>query len=460
VGGVGQNTGAAVAPGTPIEPAVCHRNVPDPKSLSETCAVGTTATWRPEPVIKRRQILQRAAAGLAALPVLATTQSFAATQSGTGSAKQDKAGDAQLSPTERNKRAVRAHYERLQHYSVPPTLPGEQEPTSLSYGGTSAFITNYDPPDGVAGWQAQSKGPSLVSYGPMIAEGDFVVEEWESYFFGLDRTMYNNHYCWIKQVKNDEVVLTREYVDSHHVYTVFHSYGEGKEAGPLRTPRRRGQPGNKSKDTSPLTEMETVFPIRQEFNLPPAMLRDVTPTANGKRFPDTIEGNKALVQAMREAQAKGDAAGVDSLHGKGFRHFVAGEGPLGWEHLPFEELYAPLVKHLTSPLKVRLGPMVAEGGSVFEEMDTLATLDDGTVYNNWHCFIHEIRNGQIVQTREYMDTHHLWVMLGRWAEWGKTPVPPLRQARRSNLPYVTATFQTRNPFLKLARWEPLPPLKA
>jgi hypothetical protein len=100
--------------------------------------------------------------------------------------------------------------------------------------------------------------------------------------------------------------------------------------------------------------------------------------------------------------------------------------------------------------------MVAEGGSVFEEMDILAHLDDGTVYNNWHCFIHEIRDGQIVQTREYMDTHHLWVVLGRWANWGKTPVPPLRRARRSNMPYVTATFQTRNPFLKIERWEPLP----
>jgi hypothetical protein len=32
----------------------------------------------------------------------------------------------------------------------------------------------------------------------------------------------------------------------------------------------------------------------------------------------------------------------------------------------------------------------------------------------------------------------------------------MRQARRSNLPYVTATFQVRNPYLKLERWEPLP----
>src|SRR5690606_4214388 len=121
---------------------------------------------------------------------------------------------------------------------------------------------------------------------------------------------------------------------------------EGEEPGPPRAPRHRG-PANRSRDLPPLTEMETVFPIRQAFNLPPEMLRDVKPTAKpARRFPNTVAGNKALVQAMREAQSKGDAAAVDSLHGKGFRHYVAGEGPLGWEHLPFQALYAPLVEHL------------------------------------------------------------------------------------------------------------------
>jgi hypothetical protein len=187
------------------------------------------------------------------------------------------------------------------------------------------------------------------------------------------------------------------------------------------------------------------------------MLRDVVPTANSPRcFPDTVAGNKALVAAMRDAQAKGKAAEVAGYLGHGYRHFIAGEGPLGWERLPLEALYAPLVEHVKGPIKVRLSEMVAEGGSVFEEMDVMARLDDGTVYNNWHCFIHEIQGGRIVQTREYMDSHHFWVMLGRWAEWGKTPVPPMRQARRSNLPYVTETIQARNPFLKLDRWKPLP----
>jgi uncharacterized protein len=402
-------------------------------------------------VIKRRQLLQQASAGLAALPILASADTSEPSSGG-------NPADAPPSQIERNKRLVRAQYETMQREAIPATLPGVKDPPPLSYAGTSTFITNYDPPDllSISRWHAQTTAPAIHSYGPMIAEGDAVVEEWETFFHGLDGTMYSNHYCWIKLIKDDKVAQTREYVDSHHVVTVFGPYDPWRELHPPTAPRRRG-PKPVDPGLAPLTEMETTFPVRQEFNLPPSMLRDVTPTANStKRFPDTIEGHKAVVQAMRDAQSKGHAAAVDSLHAKGFRHFVAGEGPLGWEHVPFQDLYAPLVKHLKGAIKVRFSTMVAEGGSVFEEMDCLAHLDDGTVYNNWHCFIHEVRDGRIVQTREYMDSHHLWVVLGRWADWGKTPIPPMRHARRSNLPYVTATVQVRNPFLKLERWDPLP----
>jgi ketosteroid isomerase-like protein len=419
-------------------------------------------------MIKRRQLLQQAT-GLAALPVLAATPGLAAAaESSAGAGGHDNQGDGHLSQIERNKRAVRAQYELKQRQAVPITLPGMPVPADPDYG---AIFSCQDPPGGIddpkavgaaiGGWHAQSEGPSLISYGPMIAEGDSVVEEWESYFHGLDGTMYSNHYCWIKQIKDGKAVQTREYLDSHHAFILLGLHAPWKILDPPRAPRRHWRPGQSQANAAALTDMDTVFPIREEFELNPRMLRDVTPTANPPtRFPDTIEGNKALVSAMRKAQAKGDAAAVASYHGHGFRHFIAGEGPLGWEHLPLQDLYAPLVTHLAGPIKVRLSNMVAEGSSVFEEMDVLARLDDGSVYSNWHCFIHEIRNGQIVQTREYMDTHHLWVVLGRWAEWGKTPVPPLRQARRSNLPYVTVTIQGRNPFLNIDRWKLLPPVKA
>src|SRR3546814_15526691 len=59
----------------------------------------------------------------------------------------------------------------------------------------------------------------------------------------------------------------------------------------------------------------------------------------------------------------------------------------------------------------------------------------------WHAFVHEIRDGKIVQTREYHDPRHVWTVLGRWAPWGATPVPPRSRPRRSNLQSIATTIQ-------------------
>ncbi len=418
-------------------------------------------------MIGRRKLLERTAVGLAALPVLKPA-AFAADPPAAGTAP-----NPTMSEAERNKALITSEHENQQKRdAVPPTLPGAAPPVSREFGstGTAAIYACYDPPGGVddpkatvaaiAGWHMQSTAPPIHSYGPFIAEGDTVVEESEVFFHGLDGTMYNNQYCWVRQYKDGKAYAGREYLDFHHAKIILSLHAKWTERELPRSPRRRWRSGHSSIGLPPLTDMETVWPIRQEFNLDPRMLRDVIPPAKPpQRFPDTAEGNKAVVRAMRDAQAKGDAAAVASLHGQGFRHFMCGEGHLGWNHLPVQDLYAPLVKHLDSPIKIRFSPMVAEDGRVVEEMDILAKLDDGTVYNNWHCFVHEIRNGLIVQTREYMDTHHFWLMLARWADWGKTPIPPQRQARRSNLPYIRDSYQWRNPFLKLERWQPLPPTK-
>ena len=372
---------------------------------------------------------------------------------------------------EHNKRVVRSRYEAAQRQAVPQTLAGAVEGPPVVKAIPSTVISCQDPPGGIndamatiasiAGWHAQTLSPSFTAYGPMIAEGDDVVEEWETFFYGRDGTIYSNQYCWIKRIDGDEVAQVREYVDSHHAFIVLGLHGPWKDLDPPRAPRRRWIPMQPPVADPDPQAIETVFPVRQQFELSPRMLADPAPT--GVPRPDwvsTPEGDKAVVRAMRDAQARGDLAAVGAQHGPGFRHFIAGEGPLGWDHLPLQDLYAPLVAHLASPIQVRFGPMVAENGAVFEEMDILATLDDGTVYNNWHCFIHEVRDGLILQTREYLDTHHLWVVLGRWAEWGQTPVAPMREVRRSNLPVVTATFQGKNPFCDLERWRPLPPAKA
>jgi uncharacterized protein len=372
-----------------------------------------------------------------------------------------------MAGVERNKQLLRQAYRDAQRRVLPGTIAGEGEGPAHHTGGALAHtvISAQEPPGGVneasatmaaiAGWHAQTVGPQFTSFGPMIGEGDCVVEEWESHFHGGDGTMYNNFYCWVKRFEGEEVVEVREYVDSHHAYVLLGLHATWLALEPPKRPRRRWRPMAPPPEAG--DELETVFDITAEFELDPRLLVEpgqaTDPPAAAP--PTAVADSKQVIRRLHEAQASGDRSAVSRLYAKGFRHFLAGERPFGWDHLPLEEIYAPLVAHLASPITVRFGPMIAEGGAVFEEMDIFAHLDDGAVYNNWHCFIHEVRDGRIVQTREYLDTHHVWVVLGRWAEWGRTPVPPLTRARRSNLPYVDETFQGRNPFLELDRWRPI-----
>jgi ketosteroid isomerase-like protein len=369
-----------------------------------------------------------------------------------------------MSDPEKNKRLLREQRERSQRLALPSALPGApafelQNPLS-GYAPPSIMVC-VDPPSdnpehfmaAAAGFPSQALGPTFLSYGPMTAEGDLVIEEWESHIFGGDGSLYNNQYCWILRYENDTVVSMREYNDSHHAWLTFSPHGGWEDVDPPTSPRRRDRTADPA---LPVDEIETGFEVDAEFELDPRLLSDLVPSAAAPPVPlaPGIEGNKALVRGLRQARAAGDPAVVGSFFAEGFRHFFAGERPFGWDHLPIEEIYAPLVEHLASPITVRYGPPIADGDVVVEEMDIFARLDDGTVYNNWHCIFHDIRDGKIVQTREYLDTRHVWVVLGRWATWGKTPVTPRTKPRRSNLQAIHMTTQTPTMFLELDRWKP------
>src|SRR3546814_20139732 len=92
-------------------------------------------------------------------------------------------------------------------------------------------------------------------------------------------------------------------------------------------------------------------------------------------------------------------------------------------------------------------------------MDSLVLMDDGIVYNNWHDFVHEFRDGKIVQTRDYHGPRHVWTVLGHWAPWGAIPVPPRSRPRRPNLQSISTTIQyetSAGPDLE--RYRPLDPV--
>ncbi|MFI5054196.1 MAG: nuclear transport factor 2 family protein, partial [Acidimicrobiia bacterium] len=279
-----------------------------------------------------------------------------------------------MSDPERNKRLLREQREWSQRHALPSALPGAapfelQNPLS---GFTPASImVCVDPPSddpqkfaaAAGGFPSQARGPTFLSYGPMMAEGDVVVEEFESFIFGGDGTLYNNQYCWIQRFEDDRVVAMREYNDSHHAWLIFGRHGGWEDLEPPTAPRHRNRHGS---DEAPVSDRETVFEVVDEFELDPRMLADVVPS--GSAPPVHLEpgtaGNAALVRGLRHARAAGDPVAVATFFAEGFRHFIAGERPFGWDHLPIQEIYAPLVDHLDSPLTLRYGPTVADGDLV------------------------------------------------------------------------------------------------
>jgi ketosteroid isomerase-like protein len=365
-----------------------------------------------------------------------------------------------LGDPDEHKRTVRRIRQESQLRALPRAFPGEagrfERPNPLSGLSTREIIVSVDKPGDddadfalhAGAFPARAIGPTFLSYSPMRADGDFVFEEWESMMYGGDGTVYNNQYCWWLRMEEGEVVAMREYNDSHHAWLIFGRAGKWPDLDPP-TSRRHRHHVLGSKGFSD-TDDDTPFEVVDQFEMSPAMLADI----------QVVDGDaggggvREAIERRRRALAAGDRQALGRLHGTGFRHFVAGEHPFGWDHLPLADIYAPLVAHLSSPLTVRFGPIHLDGDVAFEEMDIFGRLDDGTVYHNWHTLVHELREGRIVQTREYMDTRHVWVVLGRWADWAAEPVHPRSVPRRSNLQEIAWTVQIPTMFCELERWDP------
>jgi len=372
---------------------------------------------------------------------------------------------------EQLKRIVREARERSQMASLPSAIPGEEAnfvatPSGLQ-GLTPRTLSTYgvesQVPDGsaikasITPLDSTALGPVFLSYGPALAEGDTYVDEWESFMWVENGTMYNNQYCMVLRFDGEEMAEFHLHMDRDHVDRTYGQFG-WVERTPATGPRKLVG----SIPMYPVGDLEAPFEIAEHFDVDPAMLRDPVPTEGPALAgdDDPIEGNRALVLGRRQALASGDQAAVDRFYGQGFRHFIAGEAPVGgWDHLPLKDIYAPLVEHLDGPLTYYYTPVFADETRAFERMMSFARLNDGTVWHNWHAFIHEIRGGKIVQTREYLDTGHIWATLARWAPWGKQLPTTRASTRRSNLQGIVATVNYRpneGPD-RLERWHPFPP---
>ena len=88
--------------------------------------------------------------------------------------------------------------------------------------------------------------------------------------------------------------------------------------------------------------------------------------------------------------------------------------PDGTNHLKRDFIVQFMVhnmQRLFRDAKNEFRSMIAEGNLVVAEHRFSATLPDGRPYVNDYCFAYEVKDGQVTQIREYMDTRGGWAQV-------------------------------------------------
>ena len=63
-------------------------------------------------------------------------------------------------------------------------------------------------------------------------------------------------------------------------------------------------------------------------------------------------------------------------------------------------------------LRITPNSWVIDGDKVAVEAESFMKLRNGRVYNNHYHFAIEMKDGQMLKIKEYMDTHHAYTVFG------------------------------------------------
>ncbi|CAM4180715.1 SnoaL-like domain-containing protein [Novosphingobium lubricantis] len=117
---------------------------------------------------------------------------------------------------------------------------------------------------------------------------------------------------------------------------------------------------------------------------------------------------QAIANAWIDAAVAGDAAALRGLFAPDCRILVAGDMPFcGW--MDVDAFFAQTaILPLAGPMVFEIGEMVAQGDRVWFEAQSAAKLADGADYRNIYIFQLQVREGRIVEYKEFADTLHIW----------------------------------------------------
>jgi uncharacterized protein len=123
------------------------------------------------------------------------------------------------------------------------------------------------------------------------------------------------------------------------------------------------------------------------------------------------EENKKIVTHWFDAIMDNRGAEAMALHADSCRFFIAGDMPYGGWMDKKGFMGQTSVLKLAGPITMRIGHVVADGDQVWVEAQSDAALRNGNQYNNNYVFMFTVRDGSIVEYKEFVDTLHVYRVL-------------------------------------------------
>ena len=121
----------------------------------------------------------------------------------------------------------------------------------------------------------------------------------------------------------------------------------------------------------------------------------------------TIE-NKEIVSRFYEAGNRGDMETCFGLLAEDIRWTNIGTTSLSGTYVGkaalMEELLGPLFGRLRDGIRMTVVRLIAEGDIVVAQTSGQAVTNEGKPYNNTYCWVIRMRDGQMAEVTEYLDT--------------------------------------------------------
>ena len=121
-----------------------------------------------------------------------------------------------------------------------------------------------------------------------------------------------------------------------------------------------------------------------------------------------IEENKKFALAFIEAISRGDAQAIQDAYAEDGSSWTLGSMPISGRFSKAEIAHAAssVLEVFPEGLAFQVHSLTAEGDRVAIEAESEGIHVSGKKYNNLYHFLMRVRDGKIVEWKEYMDTMH------------------------------------------------------